>query len=83
MPFLLHSFQDDFVEKNQKATPNSIHSIIQKCVQLFDKSNRMDSKSERKLKTVASNLRCEIDNLIESLKKTVKKLSESNAQIHI
>lgn len=70
---LLHLFQDDFVEKNQKAMPNGLRLVIQKSIHPFEKSNTIESKSDRTLKTVASNLRFEIDNLIENLKKTVRK----------
>lgn len=64
----LPSFQDDFVEKNQKFLPNQLRLIIQGSTRLFEKS---EVTMKCTTKTTASALKSEIDSLMEKLKQTV------------
>lgn len=63
-------FQNDFVEKNERNIPNGLRLIIKHSTSLFEKSHLV-SKSEHVLKTTASVLKNEMDNLVEELEKTV------------
>lgn len=60
-------FQDDFVDKNRKDSPNSLRLLIQKSTSLSD----IESEPVRLLKTLASTLKFEVDSLIKNLKETV------------
>lgn len=60
-------FQDDFVDKNRKEIPKSLRFLIQKSTGLSD----IESEPVRSLKTIASTLKFELDNLIKNLKETV------------
>lgn len=60
-------FQDDFVDKNRKDSPNALRLLIQKSTSLSD----IESEPVRLLKTLASTLKFEVDSLIKNLKETV------------
>lgn len=60
-------FQDDFVDKNRKEIPKRLRFLIQKSTGLSD----IDSEPVRSLKTLASTLKFEVDNLIKNPKETV------------
>lgn len=78
--FVFHSFQDDFIEKNRNITPHVLSSIIQRSTGLYEISN---VKLTRTFKTSASTLKCEIDSLIEKLKKTVISLKKNHISRNI
>lgn len=68
-------FQSDFVEKNRNIVPHALRLVIQKSRGLDETAN---VKPERTIKSSASILKYEIDNLIERLKKTVRSLDNLN-----
>lgn len=63
-------FQADFVEKNRKIISTDLCLIISHSTELFVQNK---IKSDHKSKTAISDLRHEVDNLMEKLKKTVRK----------
>lgn len=74
--------QDDFVDKNRKNIPNTIRLMIEKSTALLEVPN-IEPKPARPLKTLASSLKFEIDNLMKSLKGTVSNEFQQNEKFKI